>query len=96
MLIDLGHNRFSLNPMLQSTKDFPTEYETFSDRIARMFPTYRIDDLCRIRPGLETPVLNFAYLKDLLLSHDLSRNTELEWVSGKNLRFLDGTNIFGN
>ena len=54
-----------------------------------------LDERCRIRPGPDTPVINFGLLKELLLSTDLARNAELEWVSGKNLRFLDGTDIYG-
>ena len=29
------------------------------------------------------------------MSQDLSRNAELEWVSGQNLRFLDGSDMSG-
>ena len=61
----------------------------------RMFPTYKLDSRCRIRPGPDTPTVNLAQLKELLLSKDLSRNSELDWVSSKNLRFLDGTDING-
>lgn len=39
--------------------------------------------------------MNFAQLKELLLSKDLSRSAELDWISSKNLRFLDGTDITG-
>ena len=60
-----------------------------------MFPTYKLDSRCRIRPGPDTPTVNLAQLKELLLSKDLSRNSELDWVSSKNLRFLDGTDING-
>lgn len=60
-----------------------------------MWPTYYLDSRCRIRPGQDTPTVNLAQLKELLLSKDLSRDKELEWVSTKNLRFLDGTDITG-
>ena len=60
-----------------------------------MFPTYKTDWKGRVRPGPETPTVNLAKLKELLLSKDLSRNSELDWVSSKNLRFLDGTDIEG-
>ena len=45
----------------------------------------------RIRPGPTTPVLNWNYMKDLLLSKDLSRMKELEWIdaNGGTFRFLD-------
>ena len=60
-----------------------------------MWPTYNLDSRCCIRPGQDTPTVNLAELKELLLSKDLSRDKELEWVSTKNLRFLDGTDITG-
>jgi len=71
---DLMHNRFSLNREHQSTSAKTTEFELFSDRFVRLFPTYVLDYRCRIRPGPETKTVNFAYLKELLLCKDLSRN----------------------
>jgi len=51
----------------------------------------------RIRPGPETPRVNFQWLKELLLSKDLSRNTELEWIDNcKGLRFLEDQDITGD
>ena len=67
----------------------------YSDRFTLTFPSYVLDDRTRIRPGPETPLINFANLKELLLSKDVARNVELDWVSSKNLRFLDGTDITG-
>ena len=96
ILADLMHNRFSLNPERQSTAAMTTEFELFSDRFVRLFPTYVLDYRCRIRPGPETQTANFDNLKSLLLCKDLSRNQELDWVSGKNLRFLDGSSMLGN
>ena len=58
-----------------------------------MFPTYVLDERLRIRPGPETPRVNFANLKEILLSTDLERDNELSWASAKNLRFLDGTDL---
>ena len=58
--------------------------------MTRVFPTYIYDERCRIRPGPDTPTVNFNWLKELLLSKDLSRDAELDWVSANNLRFLDG------
>ena len=60
----------------------------------RLFPSYVLDDRLRIRPGPETPLINFTNLKELLLSTDLARNAELEWASPKNLRFLDGSDMY--
>lgn len=47
----------------------------------------------RVRPGPTTPVLNWNYMKDLLLSKDLTRLKELEWIdeNGGTFRFLDST-----
>ena len=86
---------FSLNPALQSKPDAPTEFELYSDRMTRIFPTYIFDQRCRIRPGPHTQTVNFEQLKDLLLSKDLARNLELDWVSAKHLRFLDGSDMSG-
>ena len=61
----------------------------------RIFPTYVFDERCRIRPGPDTQRVNFNSLKELLLSKDLARNSELDWVSAKHLRFLDGTEMLG-
>ena len=55
-----------------------------------------LDEALRIRPGPETPRVNFVNLKELLLSTDLARNAELEWAGPKNLRFLDGTDMLSN
>ena len=43
------------------------------------------------RSGPESLTVNFNHLKELLLSKDLSRLSELEWISQQNLRFLDGS-----
>ena len=61
----------------------------------RIFPTYVFDERCRIRPGPDTQRVNFNSLKELLLSKDLARNSELDWVSAKHLRFLDGAEMLG-
>ena len=47
-------------------------------------------------PGPDTPVVNFKWLKELLLSKDLSRNEELEWIKDSGYRFLDGEDMKGN
>ena len=92
-LADPENNRFSINPAMQSTAENPTPFDLYSDRIARIFPTYVLDEGLRIRPGPETPRVNLVNLKELLLSTDLARNAELEWASPKNLRFLDGSDL---
>ena len=95
VLANMDCTRFSLNPAMQSTAENPSQFELYSDRIFRMWPTYVLDARNRLRPGPETPTVNFSWLKDLLLSKELSRNSELEWVNSKNLRFLDGSDMKG-
>ena len=87
--------RFSLRRENQSTAEHPTDYMLFSDRIHTMWPSYVLDGRCRLRPGPETPVINFVSLKELLLSKNLARNAELNWVSTNNLRFLARTDMTG-
>ena len=66
--------------------------------MARIYPGYEIDERCRVRPGPETETLNFTELKELLLSTDLTRNEELNWVgnSVSKYKFLDGSDMTGN
>ena len=88
---------FTTNPENQSTVENPTEFELYSDRFVRVFPSYVLDSRMRIRPGPDTPRIDFSWLKELLLSKDLSRNAELDWVqSAKDLQFLQGDDIFGD
>ena len=87
--------RFTLKPELQSTAENLTEFELYSDRIHRMWPGYVLDNRCRVRPGPDTTTVNLVSLQALLLSTDLGRNAELDWVSGKNLRFLDQAETMG-
>ena len=63
-----------------------------------MYPTYSPEPVkLRPRPEANTKVVNFEWLKDLLLSKDLSRNAELNWVNpSDSLRFLDGASMLGN
>ncbi len=95
VLSDICNEHFTLRPELQSTEENPTDFMLFSDRFAQTFPTYYLDEGCRIRPGPETPRVNFVNLKELLLSKDLSRNEELSWINAKSLRFLDGQDMLG-
>ena len=81
---------------MQSKAELPTEFELYSDRVTRLFPGYILTDRQFIRPGPETPTVNLVKLRELLLSQDLARNAELEWVSASSLRFLDGTDTRGN
>jgi hypothetical protein len=99
VLADREIDRYSLNPKMQHTNDNPTGYHLFSDRVVHMYPGYVLDEELRIRPGPTTPTVNFNYLKDLLLSKDMSRMQELDWIdeNGGTFRFLDSTvNMDGN
>ena len=40
-------------------------------------------------PGPDTPTVNLNWLKDYLLSQDLSRIDEMDWVEKGQFRFLD-------
>lgn len=53
----------------------------YSDRVRANFPSYVLDAQNKVIPGPETPKLNFNYIQELLLSKDISRNSELEWIS---------------
>lgn len=74
VLADYECNKFTLNPNLQSKVGRPSEYELYSDRIARVFPTYKLDEKLRVRPGPESQTVSFLWLKELLLSNDIARN----------------------
>ena len=89
LLADHESNLYSVRPEMQDTPTNPTGFELFSDRDEIKFPTYELGDNLRLIPGPDTPTVKFSWLKDLLLSKDLARNSELEWAS-KELRFLDG------
>ena len=48
-------------------------------------------------PKEGTPKVKFSWLKDLLLSKDLSREMELNWIDPEGYRFLDKSeDMFGN
>jgi hypothetical protein len=42
-----------------------------------------------VKPLPETPKVDFKWLKELLLSTDLERNSELDWIKDSGSRFLD-------
>ena len=88
---------FSIDPADQRTEENGSEYELYSDRITRIAPTYKIarNENLKLYPGPDTPTVNLKQLMELLLSKDLSRNSELDFVSENNFRFLDGQNIDG-
>ena len=92
MLSDKELCRFSVNPKIQRTGENGSKFELFSDRHVRLYSQYVLDERLRLRPGPQTPVVNFRRIKDILLSQDLSREAELDSV----VRFLDGENMQGN
>ena len=97
VLVDDEMNRFTMKSSNQRTPDNETEFELMSDRLARKFPGYELDDECRIVPGKDTPTVSFKWLKELLLSKDMNRNSELNWANNGQYRFLDGEeDLMGN
>ena len=66
---------------MQHTDENQTGFYLYSDRVVTLFPGYIVDPQMRIRPGPDTPVVNFNYLKELLLSKDFSRSGELDWIA---------------
>ena len=66
-------------------------FELCSQRMQRLYPTYKLDNDFRFYPGPKTKTLNFLKMKELLLSTDLSRYAELEQITaGGKCYFLDG------
>ena len=51
------------------------EFEKFSGRLAKNFPSYTFDEEGRVVAGLETPKQNFNLLKSILLSTDLEMSS---------------------
>ena len=94
-MCDTECHRISVDRNHQRTAENETEFELFSDRYQRRFSNYQLVDRLRFQPGPDTPVLNWNHMKDLLLSTDLSRAQELDWIDQGELRFLDGEGISG-
>jgi len=95
ILADKELTRWSVNPAKQRTEKNPTEFELYSDRHERLYSNYVLDERLRMRPGPKTKVANFEEIKDILLSTDLSRDSELDWTND-GLRFLDGADMSKN
>ena len=45
----------------------------------------------RLDPKPETPAINFLELRKILLSKDLMRQKDIEWIRSGPARFLDNT-----
>ena len=73
ILFDREGDNYSVNPRWQHTDTNPTGVHLFSDKIAFMFPTYETDEHLVLQPTDLTPLLNWDYIKALLLSKDMSR-----------------------
>jgi hypothetical protein len=81
ILINKTVTRFTLNKSLQRTSSNPeSEYMLYSDRVRLMFPRFVLDDELRFMPAPGTATVNFWQLQDLLLSKDLNRIKELDWI----------------
>ena len=89
LLSDIETRLFSSRQEMQDTPANPTGFMLYSDRFEKTYPTFTLGENLRLIPGPDTPVVNFGWLKDLLLSTDLTRISELEWAA-KEMRFLDG------
>ena len=79
LMCDTECHRISVDRNHQRTAENETEFELFSDRYQRRFLNYQLVDRLRFQPGPNTPVLNWNFMKDLLLSTDLS---ELRSLTG--------------
>ena len=87
ILCNHDFNLFSLDKKNQSTTQITTDYLLCSDKMNSKYPSYMLDQRCKIVPGPNTPLYNFADLKELLLSKDLSRDADFDCTD---IRFLDG------
>ena len=82
---------YSVNMDLKRKKESNCVFELWSDLVARKFPTYKLDSECRFVSGPDTETVNFADLKELLLSRDLKRYHLLEQMTANGkCAFLDG------
>lgn len=91
-MTDCEFNRFSADSSRQHI-DFQDEtgLYLYSDYYSKKYGHLQLDDAGVLYPKEDTPTLNFEYLRDLLLSKDLSRVSELEWIGKEPVRFLDNT-----
>ena len=82
---------------LQHSDSNDTKFRIYSDYFTIQYPQLVMDETGRMNPKADTPMLNFDQLKDLLLSKDLSRMAELEWIEKGPVRFLDDSvDMWGN
>ena len=82
ILSDEHFHRYSLNPEMQHTDDNPTTFRLYSDYFTIKYSQCDLDrETGILHPKANTPVVNFNELKELLLSKDLSRVSELDWIA---------------
>lgn len=97
VLSDAQTDTWTTDKKRQRTSANPdSEYELYSDRMTRVFPGLVLNDRQILNAGPGTPTLNYKQLKSLLLSKDLGRNREFDWLQGRNFRFLDGEDLGDN
>ena len=89
LLTDDMMNRYTINRKYQRSSNNNEQFEFLSDRMARKYPRYEMDSRCFIVPKKGTPTVKFSWLKELLLSKNLSRENELNWIDSEGYRFLD-------
>ena len=73
-------DRFTANRVHQKSSENDSEYELFSDRCQRLYSHYDVDERLVFKPKPDTPTVNLKKLKEILLSKDLSRDKELDWM----------------
>ena len=59
LMCDTECHRVSVDRKYQRTAEKQTEFELFSDRYMRCFPSYKLVERLRIVPGPDTPVVNW-------------------------------------
>jgi hypothetical protein len=76
LLADRLCDQYTINPKYQRSPSNPnSEFELFSDRHVRLWPTYVYDNLGVMRPTEKTPTINYDELKSILLSTDIGKSS---------------------
>ena len=92
ILSDEHFHKYSLDKTQQHSEDNPTGFRLYSDYFTIKYPHCILDRQSgALSPKNDAPVVNFNQLKELLLSKDLSRIGELEWIASEPARFLDNS-----
>ena len=82
ILSDEYFHKYSLNLEMQHTDDNQTKFRLYSDYFTYKYPQCDLDRQTGIlHPKANTPVVNFNELKEILLSKDLNRVRELDWIA---------------